>query len=95
MTDEKSYDTAAEKKRQRQGSGIQARSQSFRSACQTDHPHPQATAGVAIGAGAARYEIVKLMASRASHGGPNGTRFTPQNEMGSPDLVQQILPVLL
>ena len=52
MTDEGSYGTAAEKKRQRQGSGIPARSQSFRPLCQTDRPHPDATTGVAIVDGA-------------------------------------------
>jgi hypothetical protein len=75
---------------------IQAPSRAFRSAGKTARQHPYATAGAAIVAGVALYGIFKMITSRASaYEAPGGSRSTRKKDSGHPDLLQQMLLMII
>jgi membrane protein insertase Oxa1/YidC/SpoIIIJ len=73
---------------------IQAPSRAFTSAGQTARQHPYATAGVAIVAGVALYGIFKMITSRA-HEAPGRSRSAWKKDTGHPDLMQQMLLMII
>ncbi len=75
---------------------IQVPSRAFTSAGQTARQHPYATAGIAIVAGVAMYGILKMVTSRAStHETPGRSRSTRKKDTGHPDLMQQMLLMII
>lgn len=75
---------------------IQAPSRAFKSLGQTAREHPYATAGTAVVAGVVLYGIIKKMTSGASvREAPGRSRVPLQKETGRPDLLHEILPLII
>ena len=76
---------------------IQLPSRAYRSVAQTVRKHPYESAATAVGAGAAVYGIINLMTARVCVQEPQERprATTRQNDTGRPDLMQEMLPILI
>jgi hypothetical protein len=86
----------AESYNQLKQSVIQVPSRAYRLVGQTVREHPYESAATAVGAGAAVYGIINLMTARTCVQEPQERpRVTRQKDTGRPDLMQEMLPILI
>ena len=87
----------AESYSQLKQSVIQVPSRAYRLVGQTVREHPYESAATAVGAGAAVYGIIKLMTARVCVQEPQERprATTRQKDTGRPDLMQEMLPILI